>query len=224
MTWHHAFVIEAEAEEGIAVAQAWAEKELGMKAKGNPDVIVMRYGLLSVAEARLAADSAASTPFSGETKVVIISANRVYHEAQNAFLKLFEEPPKGTYIFLIMPTLGGLLPTLRSRIQVLAAQAGLTKPHITIAKEFIKASREERSAMIKRLDRVKDEEGRRDSRNEALAIINGIEAAAYKRLKSDSVATLLSDIAILRDYLYDRSAPVRMILEHLSLVTPKDLV
>ena len=49
---HHAFVIEAGAEEGIEAAQAWAERELGMKMKGNPDVVVLRYGLLSVEDAR----------------------------------------------------------------------------------------------------------------------------------------------------------------------------
>ena len=54
---HHAFVIEAEAEEGIEVAQAWAEKELPSFAQGygghggmktNPDMVVLRYGLFSV--------------------------------------------------------------------------------------------------------------------------------------------------------------------------------
>jgi hypothetical protein len=37
-------------------------------------------------------------------------------------------------------------------------------------------------------------------------------------------AALLFDIATLRGYLYDRSAPVRMILEHLSLVIPRNLL
>ena len=51
MNQHHAFVIEAGAEEGIELAQAWVQKELGMTVRGNPDVVVLRYGLFSVEDA-----------------------------------------------------------------------------------------------------------------------------------------------------------------------------
>ena len=156
---HHAFVIESEAEEGIEAAQAWAREQLGMKIENNPDVVVLRYGLLSVGDARRVCELAASAPFAGEHKVILIAANRAYHEAQNALLKLFEEPPPRTYLFFILPSLGGLLPTLRSRAQVLnvkgfvnpSSDEGFTKPVIPkAAEEFMKASREKRSALIKK--------------------------------------------------------------------------
>ena len=230
---HHAFVIEAEAEEGIEVAQAWAKKELGMKVENNPDIVVLRYGLFSVEEARQVSEVATGAPFVGEYKVIIISASRAYHEAQNALLKLFEEPPKGTYLFLIMPSLGGLLPTLRSRVQVLNAMKDLGGPSFDerpprsnipkVAAEFLRATKEKRTAMIKKLASGKDEEEKRELREEAIAIVNGIEAVAYKSGIGSADAALLSDIATLRGYLHDRSAPVKMILEHLSLVIPKDL-
>src|SRR5438045_3864548 len=134
---HHAFVIEAEAEKGIEVASAWVEKELGMKILGNPDVATVRFGLLSVADARLVSKLASGAPFAGEYKVVITTANRAYHEAQNALLKLFEEPPPGTYLFLVMPTLGGLLPTLRSRVSILTPDVRESKLKIPdIAEQF----------------------------------------------------------------------------------------
>ena len=89
----------------------------------------------------------------------------------------------------------------------------------------MKASREKRSVMIKKLTSGKDEEERRELRDEALTIVNDIEAVAYEKLnRGGEAAALLSDIAILRGHLYDRSAPVRMILEHLSLVIPEGLV
>lgn len=227
---HHAFVIEAEAEEGIAMAQAWAETELGMNIIANPDIVVLRYGLFSVADARRVLETAASSPVIGENKVLIISASRAYHEAQNALLKLFEEPPEGTFLFLILPSLGGLLPTLRSRVSVLNSNERPTRSLIPeSAKQFMRASKEQRSAIIKKLTSGKDEEEKRELRDEAIEIINGIEAAAYKRRGDTSpfqkcVTSLLSDISELRGHLYDRSAPVRMILEHLSLVLPKDLI
>lgn len=223
---HHAFVIEAETEEGIDIAQAWAEKELGMKIGSNPDIVVLRYSLLTVEDARRVTGLAAGGAFVGEHKIVIIAASRAYHEAQNALLKVFEEPPTGTYLFLVMPSLGGLLPTLRSRVHVLGADRGIAKPVIPeIAEEFMKASKEKRSALIKKLTSGKDDEDRREHRDLAIAIVNGIEAAAYADLKRGGrTATLLSDIAVLRTYLYERSAPLKMILEHLSLVIPKNLL
>lgn len=229
---HHAFVIEAEAEEGIALAEAWAEKELGMTGGSNPDISVLRFGLLSVADARRVTELAAGKAFAGESKVVIIAADRAYHEAQNALLKVFEEPPAGTYLFLIMPSLGGLLPTLRSRVIELDPNYGHRKSIIPeIAETFIKATKEKRTVLIKKLATGKDEEERRENRAKAIALLNGIEAVAYRSQTSvhvgftkSHIKELLSDIATLRMHLYDRSAPMKMILEHLSLVVPKNLL
>jgi len=223
---HHAFVIEAEAEQGIAEARAWVIKELGMELKANPDIVVLRHGLFSVDDARAVYNSAIQAPFRGEHKVLIIAANRAYHEAQNALLKLFEEPPKGTYLFFILPSLGGLLPTLRSRVAILVPEVkdkkGATVPKI--AEEFIKGNKVKRGALIKRLTSGKDEKERRANREETIAIVNGVEAAAYRAGRLASNRELLKEIQSLRGYLHDRSAPVRMILEHLSLVMPKNLL
>lgn len=231
MNRHHAFVIEAKAEEGIKAALAWTENELGMKVQCNPDVVVLRYGLFSVDDARRVCETAAQAPFTGEYKALIIAASRTFHEAQNALLKLFEEPPPNTYIFLVLPTLGGLLPTLRSRVQIINDfHVGPPRSYgiPEAAGEFMKASKEERSTLIKKLANGKDEEERRENRDEAIAIMDGIEAVAYRQ-RGDTfrfqqgVTSLLNDIAVLRGHLYDRSAPVKMILEHLSLVMPEGL-
>ena len=238
---HHAFVIEAQAEEGIAAARDWVVSELKMELRNNPDIVVLRYGLLSVEDARDIYNSALQAPFRGEHKALIIAANRAYHEAQNALLKLFEEPPSGTYLFLVLPTVGGLLPTLRSRVQILKhpsfakATAGKearstksetsTKYHISQADEFIRASKEKRSALIKKLTSGSDEKERRTNREVAIAIVSGVEAAAYAGGRA--IATnreLLKETQTLRGYLHDRSAPLKMILEHLSLVIPKNLL
>ena len=224
---HHAFIIEAEAEIGIEVASAWAKSELGMDAKGNPDIVVLRYGLFSPDDARYVCELAAHKSFTGEHRVLIITASRAYHEAQNALLKLFEEPPRETYLFLVLPTLGSLLPTLRSRVHILNSNVGPPRSHIPEAAEnFLKASKEKRSVIIKKLTSGKDEEERRENREAAIAIVNGIETIAHKKygFTKPLISELLRDIQALRGHLHDRSAPVRMILEHLSLVIPKNLL
>lgn len=225
---HHAFVIESSLEEGIAVAHTWVARELQMPLKGNPDVAVLRYRLFSVEDARRVAELAAGAPFSGEYKVVIVAADRVYHEAQNALLKLFEEPPAGMHFFLVLPTLGGVLPTLLSRVSVLKGDmVPPDSPISDMTTAFIEGSKEKRSAIIKKLVSGKDEDARREQRDEVIQLVNDIEAIAYTALhekKQKALTALLSDIAVLREYLYARSAPVRMILEHLSIVLPKNLL
>ncbi len=227
---HHAFVIEAEGESGAALAREWAARELGMEGAANPDIVVLPYGLFSVEDARRVAEVAMQGPVAGEHKAIIIAASRAYREAQNALLKLFEEPPAGTYLFLILPSLGGLLPTLRSRVHVLEVTS--SKYHVAsiseAAQAFLKASREKRGAMVKKLVAGKDEEERRAHRDKAIALVNGIEAATYVHFHANvghrtSHIELLGEIQVLRGYLHERSTPVRMILEHLAIVTPRGL-
>lgn len=87
----------------------------------------------------------------------------------------------------------------------------------------MRAGREKRSAIIKKLAAGKDEEERREHRDEAIAIMNGVETALVAKGVETHAATL-REIQALRGYMYDRSAPVRMILEHLSLILPKNLL
>ncbi|HET7290725.1 MAG TPA: DNA polymerase III subunit delta' [Thermodesulfobacteriota bacterium] len=57
-------------------------------------------------------------PFEGMFKVVIVDeAERMNHNAQNAFLKTLEEPPRDSVIILLSSRPETLLPTLRSRCQ-----------------------------------------------------------------------------------------------------------
>lgn len=54
--------------------------------------------------------------------VVIDAADKLNAHAANALLKLIEEPPPETYFFLIAPTPAHVLPTIRSRSQIVTFQ------------------------------------------------------------------------------------------------------
>ncbi len=224
---HHAYFIAAEVEEGIGRAEELVERELGMSVHGNPDVITLRYGLLTVGEARRLGEVALQGPLAHESRAIIVAASRAYHEAQNALLKLFEEPPPHTYLFLVLPSPDLLLPTLRSRVAVVGGGSG--KPESSEATTFARMSKEKRSAFIKKLSTGDDDEERRLHREEALALVGALERVAYEKFRKagnppGALAAFLADTSALRGFLYDRSAPVRMILEHLALVLPKDLI
>jgi len=59
------------------------------------------------------------TSYEGGCKAcVILFADRMNHTAQNILLKTLEEPPPDSYLLLVTDTAAGMLPTIRSRTQV----------------------------------------------------------------------------------------------------------
>ena len=63
--------------------------------------------------------AATKTVETGKRIIIIDYAERMGTQAQNAFLKLLEEPGKNTYFMLLTHEPGRLLPTIRSRTQQL---------------------------------------------------------------------------------------------------------
>lgn len=55
---------------------------------------------------------------SEELKTIIVAANSYNHFAQNALLKVLEEPPLKTRFILIAKNKTSILPTIRSRLQI----------------------------------------------------------------------------------------------------------
>ena len=51
--------------------------------------------------------------------VIINEAHRLNSQGANILLKTLEEPPENSYLILITPSLSGILPTLRSRAQLI---------------------------------------------------------------------------------------------------------
>src|SRR4051812_8412136 len=110
------YFVAGEAEQGIKQALTFGERALGLTGTNNPDILVLRYGLFSVEDSRKLIDAAYRSASGGNGKLIIASAPRLFHEAQNALLKVFEEPPAGVTLVLVVPSAGILLPTLRSRL------------------------------------------------------------------------------------------------------------
>ncbi|KND50899.1 MAG: DNA polymerase III delta prime subunit [Parcubacteria bacterium C7867-007] len=228
---HHAYLVTGESEQGIAAAVMHAE-ELGVTRDNNPDLMVLRHGLFSVDDARTISDRATRAAMNGDQKVIIISALRLFHEAQNALLKIFEEPPAGTTLILVVPSDGMLLPTLRSRLLPLPNQTGTSTLSVE-TEAFLSANGAAREAMITKLvDRSKSDtdEVKQAARNEAVRLVEGLMKASYdtrsreKNAETQAALTgFLDDLSRFLPILHERSAPLKLIFEHILLVIPKRL-
>lgn len=222
----HAYFVEGAAEEGIAAALAFGEKTLSLPAKGNADVVVMRYSLFPVEDARRIGEIASRSALGGNGKLIVIAAERLFHEAQNALLKVFEEPGGDSTLVLVLPSEGMLLPTLRSRL--LPLPGAREKALSAIAEEFIgkPAKRADIVAGILKRAGADDQEEKQEGRREARELVGGLMLAAYgahREKPSASLSALLADLSAIMPVMYERSAPLKPVLEHLLIVMPRSL-
>lgn len=104
------------------VAKDFALKILGKKDnKQYADILEFRNSKKSIGvdEVRKIIDETNKKPYEGDKKVVIIyDGDKLTTQAQNAFLKTIEEPPKGVYIIILSENIEAILNTIRSRCQI----------------------------------------------------------------------------------------------------------
>ena len=82
-----------------------------------------KAGNISVHEAKDIISKLSLKPYESEFKVMIIYlAEKMNAEASNKLLKLLEEPPQGTFFFLVCHKPDKLLPTILSRCQIIRLQ------------------------------------------------------------------------------------------------------
>lgn len=179
--------------------------------RGSPaDLFVRVYGDLRIEDARDIRERAALRGVSG-SRVFIIAASSITNEAQNALLKTFEEPPAGAVFVLIVPAPETLLPTLRSRVQMLDVGEARDASPIDV-RAFIAASLPERLDALKPLTTAdeKDTAG-------TLAFLASLErAAAEMRLGLEASEAIYRA----RRYILDRGAARKPLLESVALLIP----
>lgn len=221
----HAFFVAGDSEGGIERAREFLLSRLSSDA---PDITVLAYDAFPVEEARKLADKVYQTARNKDGKGIILSVKRIFHEAQNALLKMFEEPPEGTTLILVIPSAGLLLPTLRSRLVSLELEE--TSTSITPdVRAFIDASQKEREKIIEKLlTRVKAETAseKGSARADALALVEGLTVfgyRAYQKAPSASLGAFLEDLSRFTPILHERSAPLKLIFFHLLLTIPRGL-
>jgi DNA polymerase III, delta subunit len=191
---HHAVITQASKEdilarlgkEGITVAQ-------------NPDVLVMTFTELSVDDARVISTYAFLKSLMNG-KYFIITFDRAGNEAQNALLKVVEEAPGGSHFFLCTQNIGAIIPTLRSRCVVEAAEIGETT---TEATEFLSLSYADRLSKIEKMVTASQRsQDRTPLREFARALVVAhptratLEALRYLEQNGSSPKLVLSHLAV----------------------------
>jgi len=226
---HHAYFLEGETNLLREVSDDVRARE-HIKAN-DPDFLERAYEKFGVEEAA-ELKTLASFRAAGAKSFFIIAISSITIEAQQALLKLLEEPRLGLTLLLVVPH-GMLLPTLRSRMleyphnpnsaaQKVLGSSLRTQPDIFAQQslDFLKAPNKARSATITEL--LKDDEC---TRERVRAFLNGLEVELHAKLVESQgkkeFREALEDVARVRSYAGDRSPSFKMLLEHLALALPK---
>lgn len=209
---HHAYLIEGSPALAREASLRFA-KELGLSLVGSPDLHLRMFDSFGIEDARALQEIAQMRGVSG-CKFFALGCSSMTTEAQNALLKLFEEPPQDTHFVLALPH-GVALPTLRSRMEMLTLQEKSGREEE--ARAFLRGTYRERSGLIAAIIRDKD-------RGQARTFLDALERTLYAEAHTPFTREEgegLADIARARSYLADRSPSIKMLLEHLAVTLPQ---
>jgi DNA polymerase III delta prime subunit len=222
---HHAYLLIG----GDATRQellAMLEKQHDTPAQANPDFYDRRYQSLTIDDAREIKSTAETRPI-GSTgkKVFVLTMNSITVEAQNALLKLLEEPPEYAHFFLIVPSAHLLLPTVKSRLSFIGNGSAERKDsgakHTTddelskVTKKFVTSSKIQRLETVKKLMEQITKE--KKTKQDAIDLLNAIQAAIYEEKGAKTGKSALEAIEVARKYANDRAPSMKMLLEYVAL-------
>lgn len=187
---HHAFWIPGEWRDFLPLVQEAILKQSKVK---EADLTILVAGSFLVENSRQL-KSLTGRALTGETRCLLVAFDRINEEAQQALLKLLEEPPAGTVFILLSPGTTILLPTIISRLEVIKITADNKTGHSVGLVEL-----SDQSAF---LDILAEHEQNLAAR---IPILTGFEAQSARRVIANVRRWLVqmphASPRLLRDYL-----------------------
>lgn len=174
------------------------------------DTVELRVPQVGIDDARRLQDLAYVKSFAPETeRNIIVITETIRYEAQNALLKLLEEPPQNTVFHVVVTDQSGLLPTLRSRFSIVTEV--VEDNALQTFEAFMRLSYKARLECI--VEQLSDK-----SSHWPALLLKGFGEALHKK----SVAAGLYPVyTLLCAHLNGPGASNKMLLEHLALSLPE---
>jgi len=219
---HHAYALVGGADVHLELLKMLA-KGHSIKLAGNPDFMDRKYETFTIDDAREVKAVAETKPtVAGGKKIFVLTMSGITIEAQNALLKLLEEPPEYAHFFLILPSAHLLLPTVKSRIRLIGdvgkgsgKDASGSTELADAAKKFIAMPAKARLDFVKSF--MEDISKEKKTKQDAVGFLNVLEEAVHtKGLVANKEG--LEAIMLAGKYAADRAPSMKMLLEYVALV------
>lgn len=208
-TTHHATLFVSEDRKNF-VEHLWKELQEDSLAH-----ILHDHTVLDIDTARTLT-SWVNTPYEGD-KVALLSFHTITLPAQNALLKILEEPRAGVRFILVTSNQESLIPTLYSRLQYRQNKDSDSKNSEAV--QFLATSSGERMKLpyITSLLTAKDEEGRKEREAVRAFIFSLVEILAQNNTDRKYILTTIKTAS----YAGDSSSSGKALLEYLALLLPQ---
>ncbi len=191
-----------------------------MKTAGDADFFDREYQTFTIDDAREIKLLAGTKPVNSTGKrIFILAMNGITIEAQNAMLKLLEEPAEYAYFFVIIPSSHLLLPTVRSRLHIIELEKSAggveAKEARAAAVSFLGMSMAKRLEAVKKL--IDDIAKEKKPASAAVEFLNSLEEAVKEEKGVKNGYKSLEAIELARKYANDRAPSMKMLLEYAVL-------
>ena len=217
---HHAYCILGDTDDITKKLKNFFLKELNFPVTNNPDFWCGEFDVMDIKDSRTIKSLHNSKPVLVDKKIFLIKTNFITEKAQNAMLKLFEEPRGDTHFFLVMSSLSNIIPTFKSRFFIVD-EIGKENSIIDPA-AFCKMSIGNRLKEIKKITDALSEEEK--SKILVVKFINSLQKELKNRfdfykINKDELY-IFEDIEKIRQYLNDQSPSIKMLLEYIAIILP----
>lgn len=174
------------------------------------EVCIDRFG---IDDARELVKKAYSRPIEAVEQILVVRTDFITLEAQNALLKVLEEPPSSTKFVFVVPKDFIILPTLSSRFgEFFSKEKNIvseTNQNIVFS-EFMKNGYSERLSSIEQAIKKKDMEWQKSIKR---GLIEYLE-------KPFEISSSLRELEYSARLLLTRGASNKMLFEHIALILP----
>lgn len=207
---HHAYLIVGDVVVSQAELLRYIADDLEYSIRGNPDFWQETYQTFGIDDARALSEMHLRKPLA-EKKLFVLTIGSIMLEAQNALLKLFEEPQPGNHFFLIMQSDASVIPTLRSRMQ--KVEVAQKEKNTDFGKKFLSSNIVTRLNMM---EQVIEDKNKDEARAYIHSLIDAIRSEYSDEKEITRTLPVLETLMKSDDYLSDRSPSVKILLEHIA--------
>jgi len=208
---HHLYILHGDP---LAIRDPLFKFLSGVKVSttANPDFHHIVEDALSIGIVRGVIESAGMSALSQSKKIFVIESRLITLPAQNAMLKLCEEPTADTHFFIVTPSRGELLPTLMSRARIIDIDAQVVSLD-SVAVRFLSGSFTQRMEIIETIVKEKDRTSGQKLVSDMMVYTNTLD--------TDEMNDIQKKLLFVHNYITTPSSSLKMLLEYLALTLPK---